>query len=321
MADLGPERPIKPEAHEAYLLGRYFGYAGEVEKSRGSFQKAIDLQPDYAAAWSGLADVYGGSAAGGMARPQATMPKALDAAAKAVELDDSSAEAHSSVAALAIFYKWNWQEADRESARAVELDPNRGECHHIRAYALTALNRLGEALQEERRAAELEPLLRPWAVGKALIRARRFDEALQELRLRSEAQPNDGDVHLQLATVYGYKGMETESEQEWEILLADDKEKSAAAQEAFRRGGSQARDEWYLNDLIQQSAHKYVSPFDFAKIHAQLRHKSETLHYLEESYRERAPWLVHVQHNPEFDFVHGEPRYRAIIAKMGLPPA
>ncbi len=156
-----PQRRISPEAHDAYLLGRYYWFAEDYKKSGQYFQKAIDLQPDYAAAWSGLADYYGAIAVTGQARPEAVMPQAEEAARRAVALDDSLPEAHNSLAAIYLFYRWDWERAERESARTVELNPNFAEGHHLRGYVLQTLNRTDEALQEQKKAMELDPFARP----------------------------------------------------------------------------------------------------------------------------------------------------------------
>ncbi len=160
----GRERHINPEAHDAYLLGRYYWFAEDFDKSREYFQKAIALQSDYAAAWSGVADSYCASAVEGNFPPEAVMPQAEAAAQKALELDDLSAEAHDSMAAVELFYRWNWAAAERESARALELNPNYSEALHVHAYALRPLNRLDEALQEEKKAMELDPMNTSWEV-------------------------------------------------------------------------------------------------------------------------------------------------------------
>jgi tetratricopeptide (TPR) repeat protein len=159
------ERRIKPEAHDAYLLRRYYWFAFETEKSWEYFQKAIDLQPDYAAAWSGLSVYYGQSAVSGESRPEAVMPQGEAAAKKALELDDSVAEAHSSMAAMYFFYRWNWEAAERESARAVELNPSSAQAHHLRGYVLGTLNRTDEALQEQRKSMELDSVCSPLGAG------------------------------------------------------------------------------------------------------------------------------------------------------------
>ena len=318
-----PERHISPEAYDAYLLGRYSWFNDEYEKSRGYFQKAIDLQPDYAAAWGGLADSYLMPAEEFKSPSSAVMPQAEAAARKALELDDRAAEAHNSMAMIQLFYRWNWAAAERESARAVELNPSLAEGHFVRSYVLRPLNRMDEALQEEKKAMELDPLSEPDAVTFILIRMRNFDAALNEARIRSDAQPNDADLHEVLSEAYFLKGMEKESEAESEraLQLAGEKDQLAERVRAYHGGGSRAVLEWRVDWLNRKAAKQYVSPMDFADTYAQLGRKEETIRYLEKSYQEREPHVVYLQSDPGFDFLHADPRYRDIVNKMGLPPA
>jgi len=115
-----PERHINPEAHDAYLLGRHYWFVSQYKKSLEYFQKAIDLQPDYAAAWSGVADYYTASAVEGQITQEVAIAKAEPAARKAIELDDSLADAHHAMTAVYYFLRWDWNAAERESARAIE---------------------------------------------------------------------------------------------------------------------------------------------------------------------------------------------------------
>ena len=319
----GRERHINPEAHDAYLLGRYYWFAEDHEKSREYFQKAIALQSDYAAAWSGVSDSYCASAVVKKFPPEAVMPQAEAAAKKALELDDLSAEAHHSMAAIELFYRWNWAAAERESARAVELNPNFAQGHHLRAYTLRPLNRLDEALQEGKKAMELDPVARSWALVVALMRLRQFDAALNQARILSQGRPNDVFLHEVLSEAYFLKGMEKESEEESErsLELAGEKDHLAKQVQIYRRGGLRAVLEWNVEVLKQRAAKQYVSPTDFVDAYSQLGHKEETIHYLEESYRERSPHLAFLQSEPSLDFLHSDPRYQAIVNKMGLPPA
>jgi TolB-like protein/DNA-binding winged helix-turn-helix (wHTH) protein len=316
------ERHINPQAHDFYLWGRYYWFASEYEKSRGYFQKAIDLQPDYAAAWSGLADSYSLAAVEETVLPQTVMPQAEAAARKALHLDDLAAEAHNSMAMVQLFYRWNWAAAERESALAIELNPSLEVAHFVRSYVLRPLNRMDEALQEEKRAMELDPFSEPGALVYILIRMKRFDDALNEARIRSDAQPNNAELHDLLAYAYFCNGMEKKSEEESEryLQLAGEKEQLADRVQVYRRGGFRAVLEWRADVLKRKAAKQYVSPLDFADVYAQLGRKEETIRYLEESYRKRAPHLVYLQSHPGFDFLHFDPRYRAIIGKMGLPP-
>jgi TolB-like protein/DNA-binding winged helix-turn-helix (wHTH) protein len=318
-----PERHISPEAHEAYLLGRYYWFSEDQGKSRGYFQKAIDLQPDYAAAWAGVADSYAVGAVGGEFPPEAVMPQAEAAAKKALELDDLDAQAHLTMAAVQLFYRWNWAAAERESARALELNPNFAEGHHMRSYALRPWNRLDEAVQEERKAIEVDPFARPRALGFALLRAHQLDAALNEARIRVDGQPNDADVHYLLSCAYFYKGMLKESEEESErfLQLSGDKDQLAEQIRAYRQGGFRGVLAWKVDRLQRMAAKQYVPPLDLALGYAQMGRKEETLLYLEKSYRERSPRLVFLQSEPDLDFLHSDPRYRAIVNDMGLPAA
>ena len=250
------------------------------------------------------------------------MPQAEAAAGKALELDDLSAEADLSMAAIELFYRWNWAAAERESARVVELNPNFAEGHYLRSYTLRPLNRLEEALLEEKRAMELEPTARPWALVPTLIRLRQFDAALNQARILSQAQPNNATLHYVLADAYFSKGMEKESEQESEryLQLTGEKDQLARQIQVYRRGGFHAVLEWKVDVLKRKAAKEYVPATEFVDAYATLGRKEETILYLEKSYRERAPRLVFLQSNPAFDFLHSDPRYRAIVNKMGLAP-
>jgi TolB-like protein/DNA-binding winged helix-turn-helix (wHTH) protein len=321
-ASAKPVKQIKPDAHDSYLLGRYYWFAGDTEKSRIYFRKAIDQQPDYAAAWSGLADSFTVSAVRGEQSALKVMPQAEEAARKALDFDDSVAEAHNTIASIDLFYRWDWLGADRESARAIQLNPSYAEAHHLRSYVMRSLNRLDEALQEQRKATELDPYARPTALGYALLRVRQFDAAVNEARIRLEAQPNDVELHYLLSWAYLRKGMEKEGEQEMEVAmrLSGQQKEADADRRVYERGGGRAVQERLLNDAKQRATREYVPPLDMAYGTGALGRKEETLHYLELAYKERAPFIVFIQSHPSFDFLHSEPRYRAIVNKVGLPP-
>ena len=201
-APVRPPRYISPEAHDSYLHGRYLWFGSNNARSREYFEKAIQLQPDYAAAWTGLGDSYAASAVEGEIPPQEAFAKDEAATRKALELDDSLPEAHNSIAAFYLFNAWDWHRAESESARAVELNPNYAEGRHLHSYTLYALNRDDEALQEQKRATEIDPFARPWALGDAYVHHRQYDAAINELRARAEVQPQDGGVQFSLSEVY-----------------------------------------------------------------------------------------------------------------------
>ena len=322
-APVRPPRYISPEAHDSYLHGRYLWFGGNYVRSREYFQQAIQLQPDYAAAWSGLGDSYAASAVGGEIPPQEAFTNDEAAARKALALDDSLPEAHNSIAAFYLFNAWDWHRAESESARAVELNPNYAEGRHLHSYTLYALNRDDEALQEQKRATEIDPFARPWALGDAYVHHRQYDAAINELRARAEVQPQDPWVQFTLSDVYRFKGMKNEAalHAKQSFLAWGDTKSAAAVRRAFERGGVPAMDQWLLSQDLDQARKKYVSPFTLAYDYARLERKEDTLRALEDSYRERSPSLLFIQKEPVFDFLHSEPRYRDIVKKMGLPPA
>jgi len=305
-----------------YAHGRYVWFEEGAYRSREYFEKAIQVQPDYAAAWSGLADCYVGSMVEETPPGARVVAEAKAAAQRAVELDDSLPEAHNSMAAASFFLDWDLARANAESLRAIELNPNYAEARHLHSYVLGAMNRTDEALAEQKQSTEIDPFARPWALALAYLRARQYDAAVGELRLRSEARPGDGDTHLLLFQVYHFKGMSKESIRELEegMRLTMGKEAAAAAHRAFERGGEAAVGNWWLN-YSKASAKEKTSAWQFAELYAMFGHKEEALEYLEQAYREHSPRLVFLQNEPCYDFLHSDPRYRALVRKIGLPPA
>jgi TolB-like protein/DNA-binding winged helix-turn-helix (wHTH) protein len=318
-----PQRVVNPEAHDAYLRGRYLWFnMAENKSSRQYFQKAIQLQPDYAAAWGGLADSYIADVAEGNVPPEPSLQNGAEAARKALELDEFSAEAHHSMAASYLFGSWDWRAAEKESLRAIELNPNLAEAHHLHSFILIVSQRPEEALREERRAMDLDPFAEPWALGDIYINLRQFDAAINELHLRELAQPNDGLVHLYLGKAYWLKGMWKEAQHNFEagLRLIGRPEAASAAHHAFEKGGEKAVEEWSVQDSLARVQTGYVAPWDTASAYACLGDKEQTLKFLQESFRERGAWLIFIQNDPTFDFLHSDERYRAIVQEMGLPP-
>jgi TolB-like protein/DNA-binding winged helix-turn-helix (wHTH) protein len=315
------QRSISPEAHDAYLQGLYFWYRGDFDHSKQYFQKAIDLQPDYAAAWAGLGDSYG-VRAGGDTPPQAAFAKNEEYSRKALELDDSVAEAHNSMAALYLFHAWDWNRAEAEAQRAIELNPNLAAAHHLRSYILFALNRNAEALQEQRQATEIDPFAQPWHLGRAYLYLRQYDAAINELSARAAVQKVDG-IEFILSDAYRFKGMNKEAARHLELgfLAEDDQHSAEAVRRAFDQGGYRAVAEWLLRRDQDKAREEYVSPFFLALDYARLEGKDDTLHFLEGAFQERSPEMVFLEKRPHFDFLHSDLRFQALVRKVGLPAA
>ena len=242
------------------------------------------------------------------------------AARKAVELDDSLADGHHAMAGMYLFGRWDWDRADAESRRSLELDPNFSEAHHLRSYILFAMNRPEEALEEQKRATEIDPFERPWALGRAYYKVRQYDAAIDEFRMRAQAASAALWVHSFLSKTYGFKGMEKESEQELEEDTRINRGEKAAAEirRTYEGGGRRAVLQLQLNDLKMRSRKEYVSPYELAEAYAALGMKDETLKQLEDAYREHSMELVFLQGEPVFDFLHPDERYRGLVKKIGF---
>jgi TolB-like protein/DNA-binding winged helix-turn-helix (wHTH) protein len=184
-----PVRYVNPEAHDAYLRGRYIWFQGDNEAAGKYFRKAIELQPDYAPGWAGLATYYGQGAFYNL-DPRVAIPQAIEAANKAVALDPSLPWAHLALGAN-MFFNWNWSQAEQEIEHAIELNPDFAEPYHFRAKMLNALGRNSEAIESEKKAMELDPFERPFGMALALNNARQYDAAIDDVHSRLEATPQD----------------------------------------------------------------------------------------------------------------------------------
>ncbi len=317
------QHPTSPEAHDAYLEGRYYWYAGNNKRSKEYFEKAIKLQPDYALAWDGLSDTYGAGAVGGEIPVREAFAMEEQYARKALALDDSLPEAHNSMAAFYFFGAWDWHKAEAESLRAIELNPNYAEARHIHSHILSVMNRDEEAVQEQKRSNDLDPFARPDELGIAYLHARLYEAATNELRVRAEIQPQNAYIQFFLFESYWFRGMKKEAAQHLNLMFAatGDNQFANAIQRALDLGVDPM-----LGDLLfkhdQNPARKQrLSPIHLAYDYALLERKDETIGALERAYQERDPWLVFLQKEPVFDFLHSDERYRALVRKMGLPPA
>ncbi len=323
VSSVAPTPRINPEAHDAYLQGRYYWFGDNYAQCTEQMQKAIDLQPDYALAWSGLSDCYGGASAVGLIPPGDGFEKEHAAALRALELDSTLAEAHHSLAAYYLFHNWDWQRAEAESKHAIELNPNTAEFHHLYSYILRAQNRDQEAFQEQKRATELDPYSRPWALGSAYIYMRQFDAAVDELRAREDSYSQNYWLKMELARAYRLKGIQKEwvAQLEQAYVIIGDNASADAIEHAFSTGGEKAVAQWNLNRDLKKARTQYLSPYNLAYDYSMLGQKEETFRALEDAYRERSPWLVFLAKMPEFDFLHADPRYRSLVQRIGLPSA
>jgi tetratricopeptide (TPR) repeat protein len=316
-------RYVSPAAHDAYLHGNYLWFGLHMEESGAWFRKAIDLQPDYALAWAGLADYYGEGVVVDVLDPRSSIVPEEQAAKRALALDPNLAQAHGAMAAMFFIDRWDWADADREILRALSLDPQNGELYYLRARVLEALNRNAEAIDLGKKAMEIDPFSRPYALSGLYLDARQYDAALKEIQLRLEANPNNSVLLAQEADLWRRMGKNKEAVDAWARwnILTGDSQSAVNVRRAWDRGGARGEVRWQLGRRLQQSKSSYVSPVELASYYAQLGDKERTLALLEEGYQQHSMDILWIQGDPAYDFLHSDRRFRSIVQRTGVAPA
>jgi TolB-like protein/tetratricopeptide (TPR) repeat protein len=322
-------RRVDPEAHELYLRGRFFWNKRSpeaVKKSIEYFEQAIAKDPYNALAYSGLADSYNVISSFNLLPPKEAFPKAREAATKAIQLDESLAEAHTSLAVVKAAYEWDWPDAEREYKRAIELNPGYANAHYW--YAFTVLTRLGrfeEAIAEMNRALELDPfsLIINTNLGWIFYYAHRYDDALEQCRKVLDLDSTFASAHVRMVQAYEQKGMFDHAIAETEKLIPLRKEERPedidALWKAYRTSGAKGYWRQRLGSVQGQFKHHYVSPAFVASIYASLGEKEQAFSWLEHAYAERDNWLTYLKVDPRFDTLQLDPRFHDLLRRVGLP--
>ena len=323
-----------PEAYQLYLQGRYFWNkrnGNDIRKSLDYFQKAIDKDPTYALAYAGLADAYAVLPSYTNDTAHEFQRKARAAATKALELDESLAEPHATLASVMFEYDWNFAESEKEFKRAIELNPSYATAHHWYAEYLLALNRDDEAFLAIKRAQAEDPLslIINGIVGIVHFERGEHDLSITQLKRTVEMDPNFPRTHLFLADVYAKMGMFEESIDEQEKLLVllgmprDDVARAAASlRSELKRSGKNG----YLRKQLEFiKASRFANPnfapplFVVASIHAQLGETEQAFAMLERSYEQREPDLIRLKRERRFDPIRSDPRFADLIRRIGFP--
>jgi serine/threonine protein kinase/tetratricopeptide (TPR) repeat protein len=317
-----------PEAHQLYLKGRYTWdrrKAPSIRQAAAYFQQAIDKDPGYALAWAGLADCYSLYSFYGVLPPSEAFPRAKEAAAKALEIDDTVAEAHASLVWIKSSYDWDWVGAETEYKRTVELNPNYMEA--LTYYAsgpLSATGRLAEALAIVKRREQIDPLslINSAIVGRTLYMQRQYDQAIHQLRGVLDADTNFPSAHLYLGLSLEQKGMFKDAIAEFEEgsrLSEGDPRMAAARGHAYAVSGKKDSAKNVLADLKSLSSQRYVAPVEIALVYTGLDDKEKAFEWLEKAYQDHSPWLIWLKVDPRFDRLRSDPRYADVLRRMGLP--
>ena len=323
---MAKQHTVNPEAYELYLKGRfYWNKRTEADFKRAItfFEQAIDRDPKYALAYTGLADTYALLTAYTNQPPRELMPKAKEAALKALALDDSLAEAHASLGQITSYYDYDFVTAEREYRRAIELNPNYATAHQWLAEQLSALKRFDEAIVEIQRALELDPLslIINRVYADILVDAHRFDEAIAQFNKTIELDPNFPTAHFFLGRAYEAKGMYDQAVHEYTTAAAVNlvpPESLAKMNEAYAKAGWRAYVQTALEQTVMQRQQKPPSMV-VASYYARLGQKEEALAWLQKGYEERDFRMTLLSVSFEFDNLRSDPRFKELVRRIGLP--
>jgi serine/threonine protein kinase/tetratricopeptide (TPR) repeat protein len=315
-----------PEAYRLYLQGRYYWNQRTnegVKKGLEYFQQAIEKDPGYALAYAGVADSYavGNGEYLGLT-PQEARPKAKAAALKALELDDSLAEAHTTLADTYLYYDWDFPKAQQEFLRAIAANPNYPTAHQWYAEYLYAVGRFDDAIAEAKRAQELDPLSVAinGSVAETYYYARKYDQAIEAYKATQKMDPNFISGHTGLALTYAQKKMYPEAVAEWQtvVRLSGNPVVASLLGETYKNSGYQGFLQASLDASLKTPVQS-VPAWRIASLYAQMGKKNEALTWLEKAYAERGGGMVRLKSDPEFDSLRSEPDFVAIIHRMNFP--
>jgi serine/threonine protein kinase/tetratricopeptide (TPR) repeat protein len=317
-----------PEAYQDYLKGLYWlnKRSGESIKGIEHFQQAISKDPTFARAYSGLGGCYFLHAVYGLLPPKEAYPKAKLAVLKALELDDTLAEAHASLGWLKAWYDWDWSGSEREFQQALLLNPRDASTHAMRGTMLANLELFDLSISEYKLALELDPLSvyvnRVW--GLALFESRQYERAIEQSRNTLEMDPNSLWSYRSLGLAYLQKSMYQEGMAEFEKFLVASPGNAYALSDlgvGYALSGRRAEAQNMLEQLTELAKHKYVPPVCPARIHAGLRDKDKTFEWLERSYEDRSiSTNPFVKVDPVYDPLRSDPRFADLLRRMNLTP-
>jgi tetratricopeptide (TPR) repeat protein len=317
-----------PEAYDLYLKGRHEmnSLADNQQTSFGYFQRAVEKDPRFAAAWAGLAEAYVAKAILGATlrlAPKEAYPPAKAAAEKALGLDDTLVEAHVSLARIAYSYEWDWPKAEREFQRAIALKADYVPAHHWYAHLLVALGRFDEAMVESQRALAVDPLSLEmnWHLGHHYWNTRQYDLAVPQLQKVLAIRPNFSNAHNILGLVYAKQGRYQEAIVELQKTKnMGDFDNRGNLGFAYAVAGQRDEARKLLTQLQEEARTKIVSSYHLALIYAGLDEKDQAFVSLDKAIAEREGNLTNIKIDPQFDNLRADPRFTDLLRRMNLTP-
>ncbi|HEX5835237.1 MAG TPA: tetratricopeptide repeat protein, partial [Pyrinomonadaceae bacterium] len=324
---LNVEEKKQLEAYRLYLKGRnaWNKRTGDaLQEAIQFFTQALEIDPNNSAAYAGLADCYNMLVVYGRLQPKEGFPKAKEAAAKALEIDESSAEAHSSMAFIKFRWDWDRTATERSFQTAIKLKPAYAPAHQWYSSYLVAVERFDEAIVEAKRTEELEPLsfVASSHLGWIYYLSGRNDEAIQQCRKILELDPSSFPARRYLGLAYEAKGMHAEAIAEFQkgVKLSGSPLMLALLGHAYAVAGKKAEAQQVLNDLQQLQEQRYVSPYTVAAIYAGLGDREQAFKWLDKAVETRDIWLMNMKVDPVFAKLRNERRFTDILARIRLRP-
>ena len=315
------------EAYQFYLRGRYFWNkrtSDGIKQAIEHFQQSVERDPNFALGYVGLADSYIGLTFYNFAAPHETMPKAKESAIKALALDNTLAEAHASLAHVLMNYDWNWSEAEKEFKRSIELKPDYATAHEWYAiHYLTATGRLEEAVQEMKKALELDPasLVMNTFMGATLYYAGRYDEAIDQCRRTIQMDPNFAVAHWHLGLAYEQKQILDAATEEFKKAISLS-EGSPLMRAALGRAYAESQKKYEANEMLSElnelAKRQYVSAYEVAKIYVALGNSEQAFQLLAKAYAEHSFHLPNLNVCPQLKPVRSDPRFQDLVQRIGL---
>ena len=298
-----------------YNLGLAYARREQLDESITCFQQAIVFDPKMVEAYINMGGIY---------LRKGNIEACIEANQKALEIDNTLAEAYVSLGSIKTYHDWNWEGAEKEFRRAVELSPDYALGHHWYAMYLLCLARFDEAISEMRRALELDPisLVINRDLGFILSYAGRADQAMEALHRTIEIDPNFPTTHEMLAWLYlnGARYGEAKAAFEREVVISGGKDPRTEASLASFHAliGDKEKTQTILDDLLTRSKRAYVPAYSIAGVYIHLGEIEQGFKWLDKAYEERDILLSHIKVGPEFTQLRADPRYMALLKKMGL---
>ncbi len=311
------------EAYQLYIQGRYewnkFSF-DSLKKSIPLFERAIQKDPTYAMAYSGLADSYVNLGVDYISAHD-TMPQARVAAIQAIALEDSLAEAHTSLGSYKMFYEWDLTGAEEEYRKAISLDPKYGNARHFYSHCLQFSGREAEAIRELKTAVELEPLslVNNSELGWAYYLAKQHDAAIEQLHKTIKLDPSFSNSYFLLGLVYADKGNFAEAVaalREGQRLSPDWLELQAVLAYTYASAGERGEAEALLTKLLKSAAETYVNPVLIAGVYVALADNDRAIEWLERGYREKCSWMRWIAIEPQLERLRPDPRFQDLVSRV-----